>query len=315
MSDNKLIQLLESAVRRRLPLAGVTDAVRLVDGGGDGMQGLVLERYGRHFCAQVFDRRWLDKKAVLTSFLKERLGAVYFIVKDRTGAPASPDDFRKLVWLREAPAVTVVNENGLNFAVDLADTLNNGLFLDMRRNRDLVSRLSSGKKVLNCFAYTCSFGVYCRARGARSAVNVDVSGKFLEKGRLNYGLNGLEPAKNEMIRADAVEYLEKAQVKGNRFGLIILDPPSFSRCGGGSFSVRKDMPGLVDSAVKVLEPGGRLFVSTNFSGITADDLMSMVRAGAGKRKITRMSSSGQDMDFTGSGATRRGCLATLLAGL
>ncbi len=316
MTDDAIIELLEAAARRRSPLSGITDAVRLVDGAGDGMEGLVLERYGRHFSAQVFDRRWLDKRDVLTSFLKDRFGAVYFIVKDRSApAPDSAEDFSKLVWLNDAPAGTVVRENGFNFSVELDDALNCGLFLDMRRNRDIVSGYAAGRRVLNCFAYTCSFGVYCRARGARAAVNVDVSRKSLERGRLNYGLNGLEPSRNEMIRADAVEYLRRAPARNNSFGLIILDPPSFSRHEGRVFSVRKDMPGLVASAIRALEPGGCLFVSTNLSGMTKSALMEMVRDGSGGRKVKRLDSFGQDVDFTGSGTVRRGCLAALLVRL
>ncbi len=312
MSDNTILRLLESAARRRETLARVTDALRLVDGAGDGMDGLVLERYGRHFSAQVFDRRWLDKSDILTAFLKEHFGALYFIVKDRSGR-ASSEDFGKLLWLNEAPAAAVVRENGLNFSVDLDDALNCGLFLDMRRNRDIVSGYAAGRRVLNCFAYTCSFGVYCRARGARAAVNVDVSRKSLERGRANYRLNGLEPSRNEMIRADAAEYLKRAPGRRNSFGLVILDPPSFARHENGVFSVRRDMPGLVASAIKVLEPGGCLFVSTNLSGMTKSALTAMFKAGSAGRKFERLDSFGQDTDFTGSGTDRRGCLTTLLA--
>ena len=316
MSDNNTIKMLGSAISRRGPLKRITDAVRLVDGAGDGLEGLVLEQYGRHFSAQVFDERWLAKKDLLTDFLKGSLGAEYFIVKDRTGsASSSPEDFKKQVWLKGGSSVTVVRENGLNFSVDLDDTLNSGLFLDMRGNREIVSGSAKGRRVLNCFAYTCSFGVYCRARGALELVNVDVSKKYLERGRLNYRLNNLEPARNEMIRADVFEYLERAPEKGNSFGLIILDPPSFSRYKGRAFSVKKDMPELVALAIKALEPGGDLFVSTNFSGMSSDGLLAMVEGAAGKRKIRRRDSLGQDMDFTASGSIPRSCLATLLVRL
>lgn len=316
MSDANTIKLLESAVRRREPLKLVTDAFRLVNGGGDGLEGLVIEQYGRHFSAQVFDKRWLAEKELLTGFLRDQLNAGYFIVKDRTGpVSSSPEDFKKQIWLKGGSSVTVVRENGLNFSVDLDDTLNSGLFLDMRGNREIVAGSAKGRRVLNCFAYTCSFGVYCRARGALGVVNVDVSKKNLERGRLNYRLNGLEPARNELIRADAFEYLKRAQEKRNSFGLIILDPPSFSRYEGRVFSVKKDMPGLVALAIKALEPGGDLFVSTNFSGMNSDGLLAMVKAGAGKRKIRRRDSLGQDIDFTASGSMPQSCLAALLVSL
>ena len=205
MSLNTL-DLLRLAALKREPLYAPpvgTNAVRLVNGYGDELDGLVLEQHDHHFMAQVFDARWLQEKDVLVDFVKER-GAKYFIIKDRTqGASAKPEEIGTQVLI-DGESATVDVEYGLKFRVDMNDTLNTGLFLDMRANRRRVADLAKSRKVLNLFAYTGSFGVHCRARGAAAVVNVDVSRKVLERGKVNYELNNLAPEKNEFIRADAV---------------------------------------------------------------------------------------------------------------
>ncbi len=309
----RIIKLLESSVARREPLKNITDAVRLVNGRGDGLEGLVLEQYNRRFAAQVFDKRWLKEKDLLTGFLKDRLDAQYLIVKDRTeSASSAPEGFKTQVWIEEAGSETIVRENGLKFSVELSRTLNNGLFLDMRRNRKIISGVARGKKVLNCFAYSCSFGVYCRAHGASSVINVDISKKYLERGRVNYSLNRLIPEKSEFIPQDALRYLERAVKRGNCFGLIVLDPPSFSRNEGKVFSVKKDMARLIELAIRILEPRGILFTSTNFSGITCDDIFGMILKGAGRHKIKERKFLGQDIDFP---EAKESYLAAVLAEL
>lgn len=305
--------MLEAALRKRRFLKRCANALRLVNGAGDGLKGLVLDQYNRHFVVQIFDKRWLKEKEALAGFVRARCDGRYLIMKDRTLSVSSrPDAFMASVWIEDDSSQTVVQENGLKFSVDLNDTLNSGLFLDMRHNRKVVAGLAKGRKVLNCFAYTCSFGVYCRAAGALSVVNVDVSRKNLSRGRRNYELNRLVSSRDEFIRADAVRYLERALVKDNRFGLIILDPPSFARYENKIFSVKKDFPRLIGLALKALDPEGFLFVSTNFSGITFDDLEGMVSSAAGERRIQRVERLGQDTDFTGSALTRESYLAALL---
>jgi 23S rRNA (cytosine1962-C5)-methyltransferase len=317
------LHLLEAALCRRQSLKSHTNALRLVNGIGDGLEGLILEQYGHHFVAQIFHKRWFAEKETLKDLVKTRCGGRYLIIKDRTESVSSrPEAIRTSVWIgieaaeasvnQEDVFRTVIEENSLRFGVDLNDTLNSGLFLDMRRNRQLVAGLARGRRVLNCFAYTCSFGVYCRAAGAESVVNVDISRKSLSRGRSNYDLNRLVPSRNEFIRADAVQYLERALAKDNRFDLIILDPPSFARHEGRSFSVRKDLSPLIGLAMNVLNSGGLLFVSTNLIAVFHDSLEAMVRAAAQRRRIKRIQRLSPDEDFRGSGPATEGHLAALL---
>lgn len=314
--DVKTVDLLEAAIRKRCSLSKHTNALRLVNGPGDGLAGLVLEQYNRHFAAHIFHERWFSREEELAAFLRKRFDVRYMIAKDRTEPVSSrPEAVSSRVLIKHDASETVVLENGLSFSVDLNDGVNSGLFLDMRRNRKIVSEFACGGKVLNCFSYTCSFGVYCRVFGASSVVNVDTSQKSLSRGRLNYGLNRLNCSADEFIRADAFQYLRRASVKGNLFELIILDPPSFSRHEGKVFSVKKDLARLIALAVKALKPGGFLFVSTNFSGLSNDSLERMLKAQALPRRIKTVKRLGQDVDFPAGALTRESHLAALLAEL
>ncbi|MBF0490655.1 MAG: class I SAM-dependent rRNA methyltransferase [Candidatus Omnitrophica bacterium] len=305
--DNQL----RAALIKRESLRKDTDALRLVNSIGDQLEGLVLEQYGKHFVVQVFNVFWLNEASCLKDFLREHFDVEYYIVKDRTQSASSNPEAIKFQILVPGESRTIVHEHNLSFEVDLQDTLNTGLFLDMRSNRWLVAQSCQDKKVLNGFSYTCSFGVYARAHGARDVVNVDVSKKILEKGRRNYHLNNLDPQKTEFIRADAMEYLEVALKKDNRFDIIILDPPSFARAEGKVFSIEKNLPRLIELAVKVLNEKGKLFVSTNFSGITNPKLEGILKAVSGARRPKKITKLGQDKDFIGSGQTKESHLAAL----
>ncbi len=312
--DNQTKNLLQQAYQKREPLRAYTNAIRLVNGYGDEMDGLVLEQHGKHFVAQIFDSRWQEQKPVLIDFVKS-LGGVCFVAKDRTQSASSrPEGIGFDVWI-DGVSSTVVEEYGVKFQVEMNDTLNTGLFLDMRANRHLVAGMGAGRKVLNLFAYTCAFGVHARKQGASAVVNVDVSRKVLDRGRGNYELNGLVPEKNELIRADAVEYLERAVKKDNRFDMIILDPPSFARYDGRMFSVKNDLERVIKMAVKVLEPEGVLFVATNHSEMLFSHLQQMVKSAAKGRQIRKMTALGQDVDFPGTGFMAESCLTAILVEL
>jgi len=310
--DKKTIDLIERAISRRKPLRKITNALRLVNGIGDALPGLVLEQYGDHCVIHLFHKRWITRKEALAEFVKDRLGARYLIIKERLDPQAlKSEQINASVYIDLAPSRTVVQENTFHFGIDLNDGLNSGLFLDMRRNRKLVAELTPGLRVLNCFAYTCSFGVYARGSGSSSVVNVDISRKSLKRGRENYKLNQLDCADDEFVRADAFTYMKLALKKKKRFGCVILDPPSFARHDGKIFSVKKDLAVLIDAAMKILEPGGILLAATNFSGLSHQALEAMVVAG-GRERVKSVKSLGQDTDFRGSGCMPESYLAALL---
>jgi len=168
----------------------------------------------------------------------------------------------------------VVNELGQRYEVDFAAGYSTGLFADQRGNRAWV-RARRPSRVLNCFAYTCSFSVVAAANGA-TTTNLDLSGKYLEWGKRNFALNQLDPSAHRFWKADVMERWPGLVRKGEQFDLIILDPPTFSRGAKGRvFRVGDQFPVLLDLALASIASGGAILLSTNHSELSCHELEEM----------------------------------------
>jgi 23S rRNA (cytosine1962-C5)-methyltransferase len=159
----------------------------------------------------------------------------------------------------------IVSEGGLNFEVDLHSYLDSGLFLDHRETRALVRQRSEGRRMLNLFAYTGSFSVYAAAGGALATTSVDLSNTYQAWTRRNLNLNGFTGDKHQLERADVFEYLDRAVRERRLFGLIVLDPPSFSNSKKMQeiLDVQRDHRRLIEACLQLLTPTGELCFSTN----------------------------------------------------
>jgi len=194
----------------------------------------------------------------------------------------------------------IVSEGGLqagkvSFKVNLSDYLDTGLFVDRRLLRNLIRAESSGKKVLNLFSYTGSFSVYAAAGGAVSTDSVDLSNTYLNWARENFSLNGFSAvmsrdsrgdaedverrreeekkvSKHKLIRADVLEFLERAVLEKRRWDIIILDPPAFSNSKKmiGNFDLNRDLTGLLCRCLELLAPDGKIFLSINLQRAAPD---------------------------------------------
>ena len=155
-----------------------------------------------------------------------------------------------------------VLEYGVKFWVNLEDYLDTGLFLDHRETRRAVAALSKGKRVLNLFAYTCSFSVHAALSGALSTTSVDLSNTYAAWGEDNFALNSLSLESHAIIRADCLKFLEKERAI---YDLIVIDPPTLSRSKkmDEMFDVQEDYPFLIGKALKLLAKEGVIFFSTN----------------------------------------------------
>ena len=162
-------------------------------------------------------------------------------------------------------APRIVHEAGLQFEVDLHSYLDTGLFLDHRETRALVRQQAQGKRMLNLFAYTGSFSVYAAAGGALATTSVDLSNTYQAWTRRNLDLNGFSGDAHHLERADVFEYLDRAVRERRLFGLIVLDPPSFSNSKKmlEVLDVQRDHRRLIDHCLELLTPNGELYFSTN----------------------------------------------------
>jgi 23S rRNA (cytosine1962-C5)-methyltransferase len=216
----------------------------------------------------------------------------------------------------------IVNEGGLSFKVNLSDYLDTGLFIDRRLLREMIRKESNGKKILNLFSYTGSFSIYAANGGALSTDSVDLSNTYLDWARENFSLNNLsadlfqiwdffkDGAKAEdknlncahkLIRADVLEFLEKAAVAKKRWDIIVLDPPGFSNSKKmeGDFDLQRDLTELLGKCLKLLTPTGKLFLSVNIkrSVPTACELKDSLCQNISNLHITDIGERFIDEDF------------------
>jgi len=166
-----------------------------------------------------------------------------------------------------------VLEYGAKFKVNLMDYLDTGLFLDHRETRRLIASIAKGKRVLNLFAYTCSFSVQAALSGASFTKSVDMSNTYTQWGRDNFILNSLSLKNNEIVRADCMKFLDDEVNKGSLFDIIIIDPPTISRSKkmDQMFDIQIDYPFLITKSLKLLSPEGVIFFSTNSRKFKLDE--------------------------------------------
>jgi 23S rRNA (cytosine1962-C5)-methyltransferase len=217
---------------------------------------LSVDIYQDNAVIQVFEKTEIEVMTRLELDLKNQLRIKSFFYKNRT-----KDEFTLPV---SSPKKIVVEEYGHKFIVNLSDYLDTGLFLDHRETRHWLASLCHDKIVLNTFAYTGSFTIYAAAAGASKTYSVDISRVYCEWVKENLVLNNLPLENNWVSKMDTLEFFQYALKKKLTFDIIIIDPPTFSKNKGQSFSVQKDYPILINGALELLRPTGFILFSTNY---------------------------------------------------
>jgi 23S rRNA (cytosine1962-C5)-methyltransferase len=281
-----------------------TSAYRLINGEGDGLPGVTVDRYGDHLLLQLYSEAWRPHLSQLSAELQARLAPAGIYEKTRPretrelGAKGGKK-FSRLLGGRPAPGRSVVQENGLNYLVDLEEGLNTGLFLDQRRNRlDLMERVR-GKKVLNLFAYTGAFSVAAAASGATQVTSVDVSAPYLDWAQENFRANRLDPKRHEFLLGDCFAVLANLRKARRAFDIIITDPPSFSTTSKSRFTTRQGTAEVVAAALPLLAPGGLLITCSNHQKVDLADYLKELRRGAlqAGSELRVIQTLGQPEDF------------------
>jgi 23S rRNA (guanine2445-N2)-methyltransferase / 23S rRNA (guanine2069-N7)-methyltransferase len=210
------------------------------------------------------EARLHDALAAIPAVLEVSAGDVFLKVRRRQRGFAQYEKLARGEDFRE------VHEGGYTFLVNLVNYIDTGLFLDHRPTRALLRELARGRRFLNLFGYTGTATVYAAGGGAASSVTVDLSQTHLAWARRNFELNGLKAAQHETVRADVLEWLGGSR---RRFGLIFLDPPTFSNSKGmrSTLDVQRDHVALLRAAARLLEPDGVLIFSTNSRRFKLDE--------------------------------------------
>jgi 23S rRNA (cytosine1962-C5)-methyltransferase len=302
-----LTKRLREAIELRLAHAdlGDTDAYRLVNGEGDNLPGLTVDRYGEYLLLQLYCSGWQNHLQLVARVLQDLLHPMGIYAKSRPQktreleAMGNTKRYGRLITGTPSPQPLQVRENGLNFLVNLEQGLNTGLFLDQRRNRrDLMAR-ARGKRLLNLFAHTAAFSVAAVAAGGKEVTSVDASPAYTEWGKANFGANRLNPKRHEFIVGDCLAVMSELASQGKSYDIILMDTPSFSTTSSSRFTTRGGTADLVTAALPLLQAGGLLIASSNHQKVDVADYLKELRrgvllAGSGLQVI---SLGGQPEDF------------------
>ena len=282
-----------------------TNAFRLVHGASQLAPGFYLDALGDYLLAQS-DRPLHSAAEMPEGYLGSYCKLLTRQVRGDQTTEACPKPFRG----QAAPDRFVIRENGVQFEMSFTEGYSVGLFLDQRDNRrrfltghlaaDFGLLTSDSKlEVLNTFAYTCGFSV-CAALGGARTTSLDLSKKYLEWGRRNFALNGLDPAQHDFVYGDTFDWLRRLAKKNRTFGAVILDPPTFSQSKeSGFFRAEKDYGKLVTAALPVLKPGGVLLASTNAAELPPENFLDLINEAVrgAQRKIIQQHYVPQPPDF------------------
>ncbi len=303
---------LATAVRLRHETLGLdrgpASAYRVCFSEADRLSGLVVDRYGEWLTVQFTALGLANRRETVADVLAELLKprGIFLRTEKGIGKLEGCELHDGPLWGEPPPAEHLIEENGLTFAVNLAEGQKTGYYLDQRDNRAAVAKHCAGKRVLDAFSYSGGFGVQAAKAGAAAVDCVDASEAALALARRNAELNGV--ANLTTTKADVFNHLA-ALVAGKRtYDVVILDPPKFARNRAAVPEALKGYRRLHQLALKLLAPDG-LLVSCCCTGlIQMTDLEEIVAQTAidSKRDAQILERRGPSADHPVSVACREG---------
>ncbi|WP_321922879.1 class I SAM-dependent rRNA methyltransferase [Paraburkholderia guartelaensis] len=282
----------QRAVADRRAMVSGTGAVRLIFGEADGLPGLIVDYY----IEDGGDAAKSGRGQLVCQFMAAGVEAwKEAIVAALTSATGCPNVYeRSDVSIREKegleqitgvlagdepPATIITSENGVRYHVDVRNGHKTGFYVDQRDNRALVQTYARGREVLNCFCYTGGFSLAAMKGGAKRVVSIDSSGEALATAQKNVEANGFDAALATWLDADAFKTLRRLYDDGERFDLVVLDPPKFAALREHVDRAARAYKDINLTGFKLLRPGGLLF-TYSCSGAIDSALFQKIVAGA-----------------------------------
>ena len=298
------------ALRRTLGLDDRSGAARLINSEGDDLSGLIVDRYGDHLAIQVTSLAMAGRLDAICDALEAAVKPAGILLRgaDRGLSKLEGLHLPDRVIRGTAPEGPVfIREGSLSWGVDLTEGQKTGFYLDQRENRRAAALLARDRRVLDLFCYSGGFAVTCAITGsARNVLAVDGSAKATALARANADFNG---AANVTVEtADAFGRIDSLAAAGEKFGMVILDPPKFARSRGAIEEALRAYHRINRVAVDLLEPGG-ILVSCSCSGsVSRDDFLEMLSAVAQRsgRQIAMLECRGAAPDHPVSASCLEG---------
>jgi len=252
--------------------------VRLINAEGDGLPGVIVDRYAGWLCIQLSTLGAENASDAIATALAQTCqpDGIY----ERSDVPERAleglDPKTGVLAGGQPPDAIEIREKDAKLLVDIAHGQKTGLFLDQRVNRRAAATYAKDRRVVNCFAYSGGFSVHAALAGARKVTSVDISAPACALAARNMALNGFAHA--PVVTANCFDWLRSADDAGERFGMVILDPPAFARGRGSIESAIRGYKEINLRALRILEPGGILVTCSCSRPIGLDDFVSIVKA-------------------------------------
>lgn len=286
------------AVRLRrevLDLDAVSNAWRVVHSEGDGLSGLVVDRYDDLLVIEFFSAGMFRHREWIYDALREQFpGCRFHSAADEHVQKQESFDFHDTRGTEPAEIV----EHGIRFRADPAGAHKTGFFADQRDNREWLSHRCTGKRVLDLCCNTGGFGVYAAVRGASEVVGVDIDEAVLDIARANARLNGVRP---RFVQADIFPWLRDAANNGEQFDVVILDPAKMTRDRDQVIPALKKYLDMNRLALGVVKPGGLLATFSCTGLVSEEQFLDMLRRAAfySNRtvQVLKVSGAGADHPF------------------
>jgi len=253
-----------------------TNAYRLLNGEGDGMPGLILDRYDHTAVVRVYGRCWephLDSIVLATSSLP----TIKTVIRRYGVRRVDGREGGEILTGRPIDDEIIVQEAGLRFLARPFTGQKTGLFLDQREHRIRMGRHTEGRTLINLFAYNGGFSVHAAARGAKRVISVDIAAAALEDAKENFRLNGLDPNDHDFVTTDVFKWTPSAQAD-----VVICDPPSLTHGKDSDGAARKAYRDLAALSGSMVRPGGLLASASCTARLNWERWEQAVREGATK---------------------------------
>lgn len=278
-------------------LKNKTDAYRMVNGEGDSLPGLIIDRYGKVIVLQFLTAGMERSKDIIYELIIELFNPD--TIYERSDVPVRDDEGLKevkgLIYGKEIDNFVEIKEYDCHFKVDIKNGQKTGFYLDQRENRFSLREFSLGKRVLDCFCYTGAFSIHSGLGGAKEITLIDSSETALEMAKENLMLNDLRNISFQLIKGDAFEILRG--LKPN-YDIIILDPPPFAKRKVHLASASRGYKDINLLAFRLLKKEGLLFTFSCSHHLSWDLFQKIVFSSAidGEREAQFLGRKGHPVD-------------------
>jgi len=290
-------RILRAAGLREKWAGGKANAFRMINGEGDFLPGLVVDRYGDILVLQCLTAGMDRLKDLIVEILVKHFHpqSIYERSDVRSRREEGLEETKGLLYGKEVLHPVEIEEYSCHFRVDIEGGQKTGFYLDQRENRLFLRELSHGKKVLDCFSYTGAFSIHSGCGGAEQITLIESSGEALNMAKEHFVLNGLNKVPFQLVRGDAFEVLRDLEP---RYDLIILDPPPFAKKKGQLQGASRGYKDLNLQAFRLLRQGGLLFTFSCSHHMSWDLFQKIVFAAAvdAGKKVQILAKRGHPID-------------------